>query len=65
MATLGMIEYADASPEVLEIYDDIMATRKTDSDQQFLEGACHESGDASHGPGKASKKSWLQARSTQ
>jgi AhpD family alkylhydroperoxidase len=29
MAT-GMIEYADASPEVRAIYDDIMATRKTD-----------------------------------
>ena len=30
MATLGMIEYDDASPEVRAIYDDIMATRKTD-----------------------------------
>ena len=30
MATLGLIEYADASPEVREVYDDIMATRKTD-----------------------------------
>ncbi len=29
MAT-GMIEYADASPEVRAVYDDIMATRKTD-----------------------------------
>ena len=29
MATLGLIEYADASPEVRAIYDDIMATRKT------------------------------------
>jgi AhpD family alkylhydroperoxidase len=27
---LGLIEYADASPEVREVYDDIMATRKTD-----------------------------------
>ncbi len=26
----GMVEYADASPEVRAIYDDIMATRKTD-----------------------------------
>lgn len=25
-----MIEYQDASPEVREVYDDIMATRKTD-----------------------------------
>ncbi|HZS50171.1 MAG TPA: carboxymuconolactone decarboxylase family protein [Bryobacterales bacterium] len=30
MATLRLIEYADASPEVREVYDDIMATRKTD-----------------------------------
>jgi AhpD family alkylhydroperoxidase len=30
MATLGLIEYKDASPEVRAIYDDIMATRKTD-----------------------------------
>lgn len=30
MATLGLIEYADASPEVRAVYDDIMATRKTD-----------------------------------
>jgi AhpD family alkylhydroperoxidase len=29
MATLGFIEYADASPEVRAVYDDIMATRKT------------------------------------
>src|SRR5438105_125578 len=30
MATLGLIEYADASAEVRAVYDDIMATRKTD-----------------------------------
>jgi len=30
MATLGLIEYGDASPEVRAVYDDIMATRKTD-----------------------------------
>src|SRR6266567_1965936 len=30
MATLGLVEYDDASPEVRAIYDDIMATRKTD-----------------------------------
>jgi AhpD family alkylhydroperoxidase len=30
-----MIEYADASPEVREIYDDIMATRKTDFINNF------------------------------
>src|SRR3954469_20368034 len=30
MATLGLIEYADATPEVRAVYDDIMATRKVD-----------------------------------
>ena len=30
MATLGLIEYQDAGPEVRAVYDDIMATRKTD-----------------------------------
>jgi AhpD family alkylhydroperoxidase len=30
MATFGLIEYEDASPEIRAVYDDIMATRKTD-----------------------------------
>lgn len=30
MASPQLIEYADASPEVRAIYDDIMATRRTD-----------------------------------
>jgi AhpD family alkylhydroperoxidase len=30
MATLGFVEYKDASPEVRAVYDDIMVTRKTD-----------------------------------
>ena len=30
MATLGLIEYDSASDEVRAVYDDIMATRKTD-----------------------------------
>jgi AhpD family alkylhydroperoxidase len=30
MATLGLIEYDDASAEVRAVYDDIMSTRKTD-----------------------------------
>jgi AhpD family alkylhydroperoxidase len=30
MSTLGLIEYQDSSPEVRAVYDDIMATRKTD-----------------------------------
>ena len=34
-----MVEYEDASPEVRAVYDDIMKTRGTDLNQQFLEGA--------------------------
>jgi AhpD family alkylhydroperoxidase len=30
VATLGSIEYQDASPEVKAVYDDIMTTRNTD-----------------------------------
>jgi len=30
MATLGLVEYADANAEVRAVYDDIMATRQTD-----------------------------------
>jgi len=30
MATLGFVEYENASSEVRAVYDDIMATRKTD-----------------------------------
>ena len=30
MATLGLVEYKDASPEVRAVYDDIMAVRKID-----------------------------------
>jgi AhpD family alkylhydroperoxidase len=31
----SMIEYQDATPQVREVYDDIMATRKTDSVNNF------------------------------
>ena len=30
MATVKLVEYRDAGPEVRAVYDDIMATRKTD-----------------------------------
>ncbi len=33
--TQSLIEYQDASPEVREVYDDIMATRKVDSVTNF------------------------------
>jgi len=35
MATVQPIEYAEASAEVRAVYDDIMATRKTDSVNNF------------------------------
>ncbi len=42
MATLGFIEYQDASPEVREVYDDIMATRKTDWINNFWKALAHD-----------------------
>jgi AhpD family alkylhydroperoxidase len=42
MATLGLIEYADASREVRAIYDDIMATRKTDWINNFWKALAHD-----------------------
>ena len=42
MATLGLIEYKDASPEVRAIYDDIMATRKTDWVNNFWKAIAHD-----------------------
>ena len=41
MATLGLIEYTGASPEVRAIYDDIMATRKTDWINNFWKALAH------------------------
>jgi len=35
MATLGLIEYDAATPEVRAVYDDIMTTRKIDSVNNF------------------------------
>jgi AhpD family alkylhydroperoxidase len=35
MATLPLIEYEDASPEVRAVYDDIMSTRKVDFVNNF------------------------------
>ena len=42
MATLGFIEYADASPEVRAVYDDIMATRQTDWINNFWKALAHD-----------------------
>jgi AhpD family alkylhydroperoxidase len=42
MATLGLIEYADASPDVRAVYDDIMATRRTDWINNFWKALAHD-----------------------
>jgi AhpD family alkylhydroperoxidase len=42
MATLGFIEYADASPQVRAVYDDIMATRQTDYINNFWKAIAHD-----------------------
>jgi uncharacterized peroxidase-related enzyme len=42
MSTLGLIEYADASPEVRAVYDDIRATRKTDFINNFWKALAHD-----------------------
>ena len=42
MATLGLIEYNDASPEVRAVYDDIMATRKTGWVNNFWKAIAHD-----------------------
>src|ERR1700704_5970149 len=41
MATLGLVEYADASAEVRAVYDDIMATRNTDWINNFWKALAH------------------------
>ena len=42
MATLGLIEYKDASPQVRAVYDDIMATRKTDYINNFWKALAND-----------------------
>ncbi|MGH9529350.1 MAG: carboxymuconolactone decarboxylase family protein [Terriglobales bacterium] len=42
MATLGFIEYKDASPEVRAVYDDIMATRKIDWINNFWKALAND-----------------------
>src|SRR5256885_1527929 len=42
MATLGLIEYDAACPEVREVYDDIMATRQTDYVNNFWKALAHD-----------------------
>jgi hypothetical protein len=42
MATLSLIEYKDSSPEVRAVYDDIMATRKTDWINNFWKALAND-----------------------
>ena len=42
MATLGLIEHADASEEVRAVYDDIMSTRRTDYVNNFWKAIAHD-----------------------
>jgi AhpD family alkylhydroperoxidase len=42
MATVGLIEYQDASAEVRAVYDDIMATRQTDRVNNFWKAIAHD-----------------------
>ena len=42
MATLGFVEYGDASLEVRAVYDDIMAVRKTDWINNFWKAIAND-----------------------
>ena len=42
MASCGFVEYADASPEVRAVYDDIMATRQTDWINNFWKAIAND-----------------------
>jgi AhpD family alkylhydroperoxidase len=42
MSTFGLIEYEDASPQVKAVYDDIMATRKSDYVNNFWKAIAHD-----------------------
>jgi AhpD family alkylhydroperoxidase len=42
MATYALIEYQDASAEVRVVYDDIMATRRTDWINNFWKAIAHD-----------------------
>jgi len=42
MATLGLIEYENATPEVRAVYDDIMRVRQTDWINNFWKALAHD-----------------------
>src|SRR5689334_11193173 len=42
MASCGLIQYEDASPDVRAVYDDIMAVRQTDWINNFWKALAHD-----------------------
>ena len=42
MATLGLVEYKDATPQVRAVYDDIMAVRKADWINNFWKAIAND-----------------------
>ncbi|MCX6626840.1 MAG: carboxymuconolactone decarboxylase family protein [Candidatus Solibacter sp.] len=42
MATLGLVEYPNAPPEVRAVYDDIMASRRTNWINNFWKALAHD-----------------------
>jgi len=42
MATMGLVEYEAASPEVRAVYDDILVTRETDYVNNFWKALAHD-----------------------
>jgi AhpD family alkylhydroperoxidase len=42
MATLGLVEYPDAPPQVRAVYEDIMATRHTNWINNFWKALAHD-----------------------
>jgi len=42
MSTFGLIEYRDASAEIKAVYDDILATRKSDYINNFWKAIAHD-----------------------
>ena len=63
MSIFGLIEYKDASPEVRTVYDDIMATRKTDTINNFWKAIAHDPATLKR-TWKTSSRSWPPGRLT-
>jgi hypothetical protein len=57
MVTVALIEYEDASPEVRQVYDHIMAARKVDGVNNFWKTQAVDP-DLLNRRGRGSKRSW-------